>query len=61
MSAYTYYRAAAEYAQAGLKEEAIRTLDQAIAGGYPRTRVESDPRLASITSEPRVKQMLAVK
>ena len=61
MSAYLYYRAAAEYAQAGLKEDAIRTLDKAIAGGYPRTRVESDARLASIVGEPRVKQMLAVK
>jgi len=60
MTAYTYYRAAAEYAQSGQKEQAIAMLEKAFEGGFPnRARVAQDPQFASIAAEPRVKQMLA--
>src|SRR5262249_34210908 len=62
MTPYRYYRAAAEFAQAGQKDEAIAMLGKAFDEGYPnRSRVESDPQLASIAGDPRVKQLLAAK
>lgn len=62
MTGWTYYRAAGEFAQAGRKEDAITTLSKAFDHGFSgRSRVASDPNLASIAAEPRVKQMLAVK
>ncbi|HET9232756.1 MAG TPA: DJ-1/PfpI family protein [Candidatus Eisenbacteria bacterium] len=59
MAAYTYYRAAGEFAEGGKKNDAITMLGKAIEGGYPRERVEKDARFASLLDEPRVKQMLA--
>jgi len=61
MVGYRYYDAACEYAQAGQTDDAIAMLEKALKGGYPRANVESDPKLASIASEPRVKQLLAAK
>ncbi len=61
MVAYGYYDAATEFASAGQKDDAIKALAKALAGGVPRARVEKDPNLASIASEPRVRQMLAAK
>lgn len=58
---HVHYRVAVEYAQAGAKPEAIAALAKAVEGGYPRARAASDPRLASIAGEARVKQMLAAK
>jgi putative intracellular protease/amidase len=62
MAGHVYYRAAAEFAQAGQKDDAIATLGKAFANGYPnRARVETDARFASIVGEARVKQMIAAK
>jgi len=62
MAGYMYYRAAAEFAQAGRKEDAITTLEKAFEGGFSnRSSVEKDPDFASIVAEPRVKKMLAAK
>jgi putative intracellular protease/amidase len=62
MAGYGYYNAASEYAQAGQKERAIQMLQKAFESGYSnRANVERDPNLASIASEPRVRQLLAAK
>jgi tetratricopeptide (TPR) repeat protein len=61
MSGWAYYRAAAEFVQAGNKDQAISTLGKAFDGGYPRSQFEKDERFASIKDEARVKQMLAAK
>jgi putative intracellular protease/amidase len=60
MVGYMYYRAAAEFAKAGRKDDAIATLEKAFAGGFSnRSAVEKDPDFASIVAEPRVKKLLA--
>ena len=62
MTGYGYYDAASEYALAGEKEPAIEMLEKALQAGYPnRAGAAKDPNLASITAEPRVKQLLAAK
>ena len=61
MAAYTYFRAAGEFAEGGQKNDAITMLGKALEGGYPRARVEKDARFASLLNEPRVKEMLAAK
>jgi putative intracellular protease/amidase len=61
MVPYTLYSAAVEYAKAGRKEDAIRTLEKAYAKGYPNRDLSTEPALASIASDPRVKQMLAAQ
>jgi putative intracellular protease/amidase len=59
---YGYYAAATEYAQAGKKDTAIDMLEKALASGYgDRSKIASDPNLAAIAGEPRVKQMLAAR
>ena len=60
MTPYTWYAAAVEYAKAGNKEKAIGTLEKAFAAGYPdREGVSTEPALAAIASDPRVKQLVA--
>ncbi|HTO92339.1 MAG TPA: DJ-1/PfpI family protein [Candidatus Sulfotelmatobacter sp.] len=62
MTGWTYYQAAAEYAQAGKKDQAIATLEKAFDSGFNgRSRVANDPEFASIMNEPRVQHLLAVK
>jgi len=64
MVGYTWYTAAVEYAKAGRKEDAIGSLEKAFAapaGHFDRNAVTSDPALASIASDPRVRQLVAKK
>ena len=62
MVSYRLVAAAVEYAKAGQKEQAIGTLEKAVAAGYPdRAQLSTEPALAAIVSDPRVKQLLAAK
>ena len=61
MVGYALYIAAVEYAKAGSKEEAIGTLEKAFAAGYPNHDLSTEPALAALTSDPRVKQLAAKK
>lgn len=61
MVPYALFAAAVDYAKAGRKENAITTLEKAYAAGYPNRDLSVEPALASISSDPRVKQMLAKK
>jgi len=44
---------AAAYEQIGDREAALRWIRRALAGGYPRSRVEDDPGLAALRADPR--------
>ena len=60
MLARRRYEVAAEYAKAGRKEEAVAMLKQAFDAGYKdRARVASDPDLASVAQDPRVRELIA--
>lgn len=64
MVAHTWYMAAVEYAKAGKKEEAIGSLEKAFAssaGHFNPDAIQSEPALASVASDPRVRQLLAKK
>ena len=64
MVGYTWYTAAVEYAKVGRKEDAIGSLEKAFAapaGHFDRNAIASDPALASIASDPRVRQLVARK
>jgi putative intracellular protease/amidase len=59
-AAYDLYNAAAQYALAGKKDDAIALLRQAYAAGFPnKDAVAKDPDLASLQGDPRVKEMTA--
>ncbi len=60
-AAHSYYNATVEYAKAGKKEEAVGALSKAFDNGMNRAAAANDPELASITADPRVKQLLAKK
>jgi putative intracellular protease/amidase len=59
MTGHHLYLAAVEYAKAGSKEQAIGALEKAFAAGYKDRNLESEPALAAIASDPRVKELLA--
>jgi transcriptional regulator GlxA family with amidase domain len=61
MTGYTWYNAAIEYAKAGKKNDAIGSLEKAYAAGYSNPAIATEPALASIASDPRVKQLVAKK
>jgi hypothetical protein len=61
MAGYTWYNAAIEYAKAGKKNDAIGSLEKAYAAGYSNPAIATEPALASIASDPRVKQLVAKK
>ena len=63
MSGYTWYTAAVEYAKAGRKEDAIRSLEKAAAvpGHFNPDAIQSEPALAAVASDPRVRQLMAKK
>jgi transcriptional regulator GlxA family with amidase domain len=62
MASWVWFSAAVEYAKAGDKDQAIATLEKAYAAGYPdRERLTSEPALAALASDPRVKQLMAAK
>ena len=59
---YWWYATAVEYAKAGRREDAIRTLEKAFATGYTdRTGAAADPALAAIAGDPRVQTLFAGK
>jgi Flp pilus assembly protein TadD len=61
-AAYGWYNVAVEYALAGRKDDAVAMLKKAFDAGYPdRQNVTKDPDLASIASDPRVRDLLAAK
>ena len=61
-AAWVTYDAAVQYALAGRKDDAIAALGKAYALGYPdRGAVETDPDLASLRSDPRVKPLAAAR
>ncbi len=55
------YLAATELAQAGRKEDAIASLEKALGAGFSRTQAATDPALAAIAQDPRVKQLVAAQ
>jgi putative intracellular protease/amidase len=62
MVARGWYEVAAEWAQAGHKDDAVAALQKSFDAGYKdRQRVATDPELASIAQDPRVRQLLAAK
>jgi len=64
MVGYMWYTAAIEYAKAERKEDAIRSLEKACAvpaGHFNRDVIASEPALASVASDPRVRQLMAKK
>lgn len=61
MAAWHLYYAAVEYAKAGSNDKAIGTLEKAYAAGYPNKDLSTEPAFAAISSDPRVKQLLAKK
>jgi putative intracellular protease/amidase len=61
-AAYDLYNAAAQYALADRKDDAIALLKQAFEAGFPnKSAVETDPDLASIKSDPRVRELIAAR
>ena len=57
-----WYEVAAEYAQAGRKDDAVAALKKSFGAGYPdRTRVTTDPELAAVAQDPRVRELVAAK
>jgi tetratricopeptide (TPR) repeat protein len=64
MVGYTWVMAAVEYAKAGRKEEAVGSLQKAFAappGHFNPDMIQTEPALASVASDPRVRQLLAKK
>ena len=61
MAGNTWYAAAIEYAKAGRRNDAIGSLEKAYAAGYSNPAIETEPALASIIGDPRVKQLVAKK
>ena len=56
---YTFYSAAAQYALAERRDEAVEMLRKAFDTGFPnRQAVETDPDFASLRADPRVKEMV---
>ncbi len=54
---YGYYRAAVQFALAGLDDAAVNALQKAFTAGFPDHEiVEHDPDLASLRSDPRLKK-----
>jgi tetratricopeptide (TPR) repeat protein len=47
------HAAAAAYEEIGDRESALRWIKRALAAGYPRVRVEDDPGLAALRTDPR--------
>jgi putative intracellular protease/amidase len=60
-AAHVYYQSAAQYALGGRKDDAVAMLQKAVAGGYPQSAIEKDPDLASLKSDPRLKQLTAAR
>ncbi len=57
-----YYRAAVQFALGGLDDAAVNALQKAFAAGFPdHDIVEHDPDLASLRSDPRLKEAAASK
>jgi putative intracellular protease/amidase len=57
---YTYFNAAAEYAQAKHNDEALDMLKKAYAAGFSnKSAVNTDERFASLRSDPRLKDLMA--
>ena len=63
MVGYAWYTAAVEYAKAGRKEDAVQSLEKALASGghFDRTVIENEPALVTIAADPRLKQLAAKK
>jgi putative intracellular protease/amidase len=64
MSGYTWYTAAVEYAKAGQKEDSIRSLEKAAAaspGHFSPEVIQTEPALATVATDPRVRQLMAKK
>ena len=64
MVGYTWYTAAVEYAKAGQREDAVQSLEKALAapaGHFDRSVIGSEPALAAIVADPRLKQLVAKK
>jgi transcriptional regulator GlxA family with amidase domain len=62
MAPYVWYSAAVEFAKAGEKEEAIKTLEKAFALGFAdRERVANERAFAAFAADPRVEQLVAKK
>jgi len=63
MTGYTWYTAAIEYAKAGQKEDSIRALEKATAsaGHFTPDVIQTEPALAAVASDPRVRQLMAKK
>jgi hypothetical protein len=61
MTGHAWYAAAIEYAKAGRKNDAIGSLEKAYAAGYSNPAIDTEPALASVISDPRVKQLVAKK
>jgi len=61
MTGHAWYAAAIEYAKAGRKNDAIGSLEKAYAAGYSNPAIETEPALASVIADPRVKQLVAKK
>jgi eukaryotic-like serine/threonine-protein kinase len=49
--------AAGAYEQIGNRDQALRWLGQALRSGYPRARIEGDPWLETLRSDPRYKAL----
>jgi putative intracellular protease/amidase len=59
---YVYYRAAVQYALAGLDGDAVDALRRAFAAGFPdRDIVDHDPDLARLRDDPRLEKVAASK
>ena len=63
MVGYAWYNAAVEYAKAGHKEAAVKSLEKACASGghFDRATIANEPALATVAADPRVKQLVAAK
>jgi tetratricopeptide (TPR) repeat protein len=62
MSAYGYYNAASNYAQAKKNDDAVAMLKKSFDLGFPNpSAIETDPSFASLKDDPRVKQLVAAR
>jgi tetratricopeptide (TPR) repeat protein len=60
MAGYHMYDAAVQYAKAGRKDDAIRTLESAFEKGFrDRLQAANEPALAGVVADARVKRLLA--
>jgi putative intracellular protease/amidase len=61
-AAHVSYQAAAQYALAGRRDEALQALEQALALGFSdREAIGRDPDLAALRSDPRLQKLIAAR